>query len=35
MIEPSMTVISGIIMGWIVVGVMGPIYDSLSKMTGG
>src|SRR5262249_32604398 len=32
MIEPAMTVISGVIMGWIVVGVMGPIYDSLSKL---
>jgi type IV pilus assembly protein PilC len=31
-IEPAMTAISGIIMGWIVVGVMGPIYDSLSKL---
>ena len=34
MIEPAMTAISGIVMGWIVVGVMGPIYDSLSKMIG-
>lgn len=32
MIEPAMTVISGAIMGWIVAGVMGPIYSSLSKM---
>ncbi|MBL8630199.1 MAG: type II secretion system F family protein [Rhodospirillaceae bacterium] len=32
MIEPMMTAISGIIMGWIVIGVMGPIYDSLSKL---
>ena len=32
MIEPAMTVVSGIIMGWIVVGVMGPIYDSLGKL---
>jgi type IV pilus assembly protein PilC len=32
MIEPAMTVISGVVMGWIVVGVMGPIYDSLSKL---
>ena len=31
-IEPALTVISGAVMGWIVVGVMGPIYDSLSKM---
>jgi type IV pilus assembly protein PilC len=32
MIEPAMTAISGIIMAWIVVGVMGPIYDSLSNL---
>jgi len=32
MIEPALTVISGIIMGWIVIGVMGPIYDSISKL---
>lgn len=31
-IEPAMTVISGAVMAWIVAGVMGPIYDSLSKM---
>lgn len=34
MIEPAMTAISGIIMAWIVIGVMGPIYDSISKLTG-
>ena len=33
-IEPAMTAISGVMMAWIVVGVMGPIYDSLSKLTG-
>ena len=33
MIEPAMTAISGVVMGWIVVGVMGPIYTaSLAKM---
>jgi len=32
MIEPAMTVVSGVIMGWIVIGVMGPIYDSLGKL---
>jgi type IV pilus assembly protein PilC len=32
MIEPAMTVISGVIMAWIVIGVMGPIYDSLGKL---
>lgn len=33
MIEPAMTVISGVIMGWIVMGVMGPIYDSISTLS--
>ena len=32
MIEPAMTFISGIIMGWIGIGVMGPIYDSLGNL---
>lgn len=34
MIEPAMTVISGIVMAWIVAGVMGPIYDSIANLTG-
>lgn len=33
MIEPAMTLVSGIIMGWIVIGVMGPIYDSISNLS--
>ena len=33
LIEPAMTVISGVIMGWIVIGVMGPIYDSLGNLS--
>ncbi len=32
MIEPAMTVISGVMMAWIVAGVMGPIYDSLGNL---
>ncbi len=32
MIEPAMTVVSGVIMAWIVIGVMGPIYDSISNL---
>lgn len=32
MIEPAITVISGVIMGWIVAGVMGPIYSSLGNL---
>jgi type IV pilus assembly protein PilC len=34
MIEPAMTVISGVMMAWIVAGVMGPIYDSIGKLAG-
>jgi type IV pilus assembly protein PilC len=34
MIEPALTVVSGAIMGWIVIGVMGPIYDSMSNLGG-
>ena len=34
MIEPAMTVISGVVMAWIVAGVMGPIYDSLGNLGG-
>lgn len=34
MIEPALTAISGFIMGWIVIGVMGPIYDSLGNLVG-
>ncbi len=33
MIEPAITLISGVIMGWIVIGVMGPIYDSISSLS--
>ena len=33
-IEPALTVVSGIVMGWIVAGVMGPIYDSLGNLGG-
>lgn len=32
MIEPAMTAVSGLVMAWIVIGVMGPIYDNMSKM---
>lgn len=34
LIEPSLTVFAGIMMGWIVAAVIGPIYSSLSKMGG-
>ena len=32
MIEPAMTVILGAILGWVMLSVLGPIYDSISKM---
>ncbi len=32
MIEPVMTVALGAILGWVMVSVMGPIYDTVSKM---
>ncbi len=32
MIEPAMTVILGILVGWIMLSVMGPIYDTISKI---
>ncbi len=32
MIEPALTAFSGLMMAWIVIAVIGPIYDSLSKM---
>ncbi|MET0265041.1 MAG: type II secretion system F family protein [Duganella sp.] len=32
MIEPAMTVILGLLVGWIMLSVMGPIYDTISKI---
>ena len=32
MIEPAMTVVLGAIMGWIMLSVLGPIYDTISNM---
>ncbi len=32
MIEPMMTVVLGLILGWIMMSVMGPIYDTVSKL---
>jgi type IV pilus assembly protein PilC len=33
LIEPVMTVFTGAMMAWIVIGVIGPIYDSISKLS--
>ena len=32
MIEPVMTVTLGLLLGWVMLSVLGPVYDSLSKM---
>lgn len=32
MIEPLMTLIIGILLGWVMLAVLGPIYDSISKV---
>ncbi len=32
MIEPVMTVIIGLILGWIMLAVLGPIYDMITKL---
>jgi type IV pilus assembly protein PilC len=31
-VEPAMTVILGLLLGWIMLSVLGPIYDTISKM---
>jgi len=32
MIEPAMTVILGLLLGWIMLSVLGPIYDTISTI---
>lgn len=32
MIEPAMTVIVGVILGWVMISVLGPIYDTITKL---
>ena len=32
MIEPAMTILVGMILGWVMLAVLGPIYDTISKM---
>jgi len=32
MIEPAMTVVLGALLGWVMLSVLGPIYDSISKI---
>jgi type IV pilus assembly protein PilC len=32
MIEPALTVVLGLILGWVMLSVLGPVYDAISKM---
>jgi type IV pilus assembly protein PilC len=32
MIEPAMTLILGAILGWVMLSVLGPIYDVITKL---
>jgi type IV pilus assembly protein PilC len=32
MVEPALTVTMGVILGWIMVSVLGPIYDTISTI---
>jgi type IV pilus assembly protein PilC len=32
LIEPAMTVVLGAILGWVMLSVLGPIYDTISKI---
>jgi len=32
LIEPIMTVVLGAILGWVMLSVLGPIYDTISKI---
>jgi type IV pilus assembly protein PilC len=32
MIEPALTIVLGLILGWVMLSVLGPIYDTISKI---
>jgi len=32
MIEPAMTMVVGVILGWVMLSVLGPIYDTITKL---
>jgi type IV pilus assembly protein PilC len=32
MIEPALTVVLGLILGWVMLSVLGPVYDAISKI---
>jgi type IV pilus assembly protein PilC len=33
LIEPALTVILGLILGWVMLSVLGPVYDMLGSIT--
>jgi type IV pilus assembly protein PilC len=34
MIEPALTLIMGAVLGWVMIAVLGPVYDSISQFGG-
>jgi type IV pilus assembly protein PilC len=32
MIEPTLTVLMGVLLGWVMLSVLGPIYDMITKI---
>ena len=32
LIEPAMTVVMGLLLGWVMLSVLGPIYDTITKI---
>ena len=32
MIEPMLTILMGLILGWVMLSVLGPIYDTITKL---
>jgi type IV pilus assembly protein PilC len=32
MVEPVLTLVMGAILGWVMLAVLGPVYDSVAKM---
>jgi type IV pilus assembly protein PilC len=32
LIEPAMTVVMGLLLGWVMLSVLGPIYDTITKV---
>jgi type IV pilus assembly protein PilC len=34
MIEPALTLVMGALLGWVMLAVLGPVYDSISQIGG-